>query len=392
MKIGLVLPSILARKLYNDRIFAPKDLFISLVNGLVTKKHEVFVYTSSNVKTFGKTVSFDEDLEFKNLYSIKDMNRLNSNLETLSEIRMGYEYSLNLLSQTFVHAKQNGIELIHIYLNETGFYFLPFTSIPHVITIHDPVFPEDSLEYWKTTKFSKLNYVSISNFQKSQFEKKLGTNFVGNVYHGIPLDQFDMSVSPDDYISMIGRFLPQKGFDVGIKLAQEVKKPLYMASSPNYEYTPYFVSKIKPHLNSQYVFKTEFLQGKKKGHFLKQSRLFLFPISWEEPFGMVMVEAMASGTPVIAYARGSVPEIIKDGITGFIVNSSDDDIRGNWVIKKTGFEGLKEAVDRIYNMPQKEYVEMRKNCRLYVKNNFSEKKMVDEYEKIYHKIIKNKVL
>lgn len=103
-----------------------------------------------------------------------------------------------------------------------------------------------------------------------------------------------------------------------------------------------------------------------------------------------MIESMACGTPVVAFARGSVPEIIKDGETGFIVNPSDDDIRGNWIIKKTGIEGLCEAVERIYSMPEKQYLEMRKACRAHVEKHFTVERMVDEYEKVYEEILAKK--
>jgi glycosyltransferase involved in cell wall biosynthesis len=105
----------------------------------------------------------------------------------------------------------------------------------------------------------------------------------------------------------------------------------------------------------------------------------LFPIEWEEPFGLVMVESMATGTPVIAYARGATKEIIKDGETGFLVNPSDIDIRGNFIIKKTGQAGIQEAVERIYSMPDNEYARIRQNCRRHVENLFTIEKMVNQY-------------
>lgn len=103
-----------------------------------------------------------------------------------------------------------------------------------------------------------------------------------------------------------------------------------------------------------------------------------------------MIEAMACGTPVVAYARGSVPEVIKDGETGFIVNSSEEDKRGDWIVKKTGIEGLCEAVEKIYSMPEEQYRQMRRNCRTHVEKNFTVERMVGEYEKVYNQILSSR--
>jgi glycosyltransferase involved in cell wall biosynthesis len=108
---------------------------------------------------------------------------------------------------------------------------------------------------------------------------------------------------------------------------------------------------------------------------------------WEEPFGLVFVETMASGTPIIAFARGAVPEVIVDGVTGFIINPSDEDIRGKWIIKKTGLDGLCEAVERIYSLSKDDYGKMREACRAHVENNFTMERMVKEYESVYSKLI-----
>jgi glycosyltransferase involved in cell wall biosynthesis len=102
---------------------------------------------------------------------------------------------------------------------------------------------------------------------------------------------------------------------------------------------------------------------------------------------MVMIEAMACGTPVVAFARGSVPEVIKDGETGFIVNPSDEDKQGDWIFKRTGVDGFGEAVERIYSMPDTEYRKMRYACRRHVEENFTVEKMVNGYETVYRKIL-----
>ena len=123
-----------------------------------------------------------------------------------------------------------------------------------------------------------------------------------------------------------------------------------------------------------------------KNQLYGKASYFLYPIVWEEPFGLVFLEAMASGTPVIAFAKGAVPEIIKDGETGFIVNPLDNDIRGDWIIKKTGIEGLAQAIEKISSMSDTEYRQMRQNCRKHVEENFIVEKMANEYVEVYKKI------
>ena len=118
-----------------------------------------------------------------------------------------------------------------------------------------------------------------------------------------------------------------------------------------------------------------------------KSKVLVMPYQWEEPFGLVMIESMACGTPVVAYARGSVPEIIKDGQTGFIVNSSEKDKRGDWIVKKTGIEGLLEAVEKIYAMPEAEYLEMRRNCRKHIEKHFTIERMINDYVETYKEVV-----
>jgi len=181
-----------------------------------------------------------------------------------------------------------------------------------------------------------------------------------------------------------------KGCDTVLQIAKKLKKKTIISGL--IQNKMFFENKIKPLIKnlSNLVTFIEKLTFVEKNKILSNPKLFLFPIQWEEPFGLVMIEAMATGTPVVAFARGSAPEVIKDGKTRFIVNPSDDDIRGDFIIKKTGIEGLCEAVERIYSMPEEQYRKMRKACREHVEKNFTVEKMVDEYEKIYKEILNKK--
>jgi glycosyltransferase involved in cell wall biosynthesis len=174
-------------------------------------------------------------------------------------------------------------------------------------------------------------------------------------------------------ISWIGRFAPVKGADVAIKLANSLKEKLSLAGQERT--TDYFTKKIMPEVKkSKFVEFVGPVDGKRRSQIIGESKFFINPISWEEPFGLVVPEANACGTPVIAYNRGAMSELIKDGYNGYLVKPGD-------------FNGLIKAAEKLYEMPQSEYRQMRNYCRKHVEENFTVEKMVDGYEEVYQKII-----
>lgn len=381
MKIGLLLPSILMSEKYNNRIFAPKDLFLSLSDGLVKKGHEVFVYSAEGTKTSAKLILGDKHLEFDSLRSVKDVA---ANLqEEMSFIRTSYEYELELTGRAVFHANKNNLDVLHSYMGYLTNYFVSQSNVPVVFTLHDPVFPVNTLEYLRFILFPNHNYIAISRSQKRNYEEALKINPVATVYHGLEIQDFTFSEKQGDYLSFVGRYLPEKGVDDAIKASLALKMQLKMASSSNYKDTEYYREKIKPYLNPAGIEEVPFIStNKEKSEFYKVSKALLFPIKWEEPFGMVMIEAMSCGTPVIAYNRGSVSEIVRDGVTGFVIDQDDEDRlgKGSWVIKKKGVEGLVEAAQRIGEIN-------RNACRRHVEDNFSVEKNVESYEKVYQTIL-----
>ena len=389
MRIGLLLGSLIAAERFSNRIFAPKDLFINLANELVKEGHTVFVYGTSNLKTNAKLISYKNPIENHPVLSKKDFLRTEHDKKILTIVRDDYEYQSHLISNTISHANAHNLDILHSYCDDLSHYFVKLSKIPVVFTIHDPVFPDYSLEYLRLKMFPNHNYISISNSQKRLYEKSsLGIRPIAAIHHGVDINDFEYEQKPEDYLLMIGRYIPEKGFDDGMRAAIKLGKKIKIASSNNYKETPFYKQNIVPFINNPQVEGIGFLNQERKNKILKKSRAFLFPIKWEEPFGMVMIESMATGTPVIAYAHGAVPEVIKDGKTGFIINPSNDDIRGNWIIKKTGFEGLVEAIKRIYSMPEEKYKAMRRAAREHVEKNFTVEKMTQRYVEVYKEIIK----
>ena len=333
-----------------------------------------------------------------------------------SELRYFYKKSLGvdlLLEKSFALYFLNHIynalkdipsdvDILHNHCEMPAMHLLDSVKIPFVHTLHGllPKKEEFQNEKGETISFSlRANYEILNMFKKHPFvsisndQRKAmpDLNFVGNVYNSVDTSQyrFDEFVNEGEML-WLGRYSPQKGLDQAIGVAKQTNKKLVIAVRIHGKRAEQFKNEIQPQIDGQHIICIGEIEGQdKKNSLLNKSRLFLFPIQWEEAFGLVMIESMACGTPVVAFARGSVPEVVKDGKTGFIVNSSGDDIRGDWIIKKTGIEGLCEAVERIYAMPEGEYKQMRKNCRTHVEQNFTVEKMVDNYERVYKEILSN---
>jgi glycosyltransferase involved in cell wall biosynthesis len=279
-------------------------------------------------------------------------------------------------------------------------YLAPLTQIPVVYTLHDPAFIPDTLEGWRFARFAKDNYIAISHRQAEIFRQHQ-VNVIAVVHHGFDTKKIEFSTTSSNYLVFVGRFIQEKGADDALTLAERLKQPLHMATSDNYLRTPYFEKYIKPRLNNPLFTLTGYLDDQKRNIWLKGAKALLFPIHWEEPFGMVLLEAMAAGVPVVAYNRGSVSEIVRDGVTGFMVEPEEGLVNqstnaptpplnkrgqggvikeGGWIIKKRGIEGLVEAVKRIGEID-------RAACRKHVQENFTVERMVQNYEKVYQKVI-----
>jgi glycosyltransferase involved in cell wall biosynthesis len=256
----------------------------------------------------------------------------------------------------------------------------PFFNIPLVVLGHLPI----NLTYTHIFDYMDLPQNIYFIFpSKYQFDRavKISGDRKFLIPHGIDIKNIgELHATGKNNIVWLGRISRKnnKGLKEAIITSQKSGKKL---SVFGYIEDEEYFNEMKSLDISNSV---EFTQGETdKLKIFQNAKLLLFPSGWEEPFGLVNLEAMATGTPVVAYARGAAPEIIKDGETGFLVNPSDHDIRGDFIIKKTGTEGLHEAVERIYSMPEDEYLQMRKNARNRVEQNYTVEKMVDQYEAIF---------
>ena len=308
-------------------------------------------------------------------------------------------FELSLFSRAFAEHKE--FDLYHVHHNNNADLIFPFGRFikkPIIVTLHGNVTYSYKRKYFDTYRdVTNVHFVTISNHQKKYVPHNL---VIKNIYHGIDTKKFAFDENGSDYIMWAGRNAPEKGLDTAIKVIQKIKrkgkifpiiKQLLLHQTTTKENShKTFISELGL-LNKKIELLINFnLPQKELITHYQTSKLFLFPIRWEEPFGFVMAEAMSCGTPVVAFARGSTTEIIKDGVTGFLVNPSDDDIRGDFIIKTTGVDGLCEAIERIYSLPENKYKKMRKACREHVETNFTVDRMIEEYIQLYKDLMHNK--
>src|SRR5262249_10309998 len=148
--------------------------------------------------------------------------------------------------------------------------------------------------------------------------------WVGNVHHGLPTDLLVPVADRGDYLAVLGRISPEKGVDKAIEIAERAGMPLKIAAKVDPADKTYFAEVIEPLFAKPHVEYIGEIDERGKQDFLGHARALLFPIDWPEPFGLVMIEAMACGIPVVAFERGSVPEVIEDGKTGFVVSDIEE--------------------------------------------------------------------
>ncbi|ETZ20695.1 glycosyltransferase family 4 protein [Pedobacter sp. V48] len=251
--------------------------------------------------------------------------------------------------------KADQFDLIHNH-----FDFLPLTysgliKTPLITTIHG-FSSEKILSVYKKYNASG-HYVSISNANRHVSLKYLAT-----VYNGIQTDNFDFNANPEDYLLFFGRIHPDKGLSEAIQIAIKTKRRLIIAGIIQDQ--NYYKEKIEPFLSDNIKFIGS-AGPEKRNNLLRKAYALLHPISFEEPFGLSVAEAMLCGTPVIAFRRGAMPELIKDRETGFLVKNIDEAI---------------EAVSELSIID-------RTKCHNWAIENFSQEKMVADYISLYHQIL-----
>jgi glycosyltransferase involved in cell wall biosynthesis len=312
-----------------------------LCEGLVKKGHEVYLYATGKSKTSG----FLKYLYKEAIWPI--------------DYRMGADHYSFAFEDIL---KQNDFDIIHLH----DALALPFTrfikNIPYINTIHHVNDKSISRIY---SHFQNIHYITISEYQRKQ---EVTLKNVKTIYHGLEVKYFKFNDQHKGYLAFLGRISKVKGLHNAIEVALTTNNDLHIGGPVHWVDESYFNEKIKPHLNNNHIKYLGNLNLEEKVELLSNAKATLFPIEWDEPFGLVMIESMLCGTPVIAFSKGSVNELIEEGITGFIVNNLDEMI------------GLIKS-EKLNNFD-------RKRCVERARVRFNSNKFIDEHEKYYEEVSK----
>jgi glycosyltransferase involved in cell wall biosynthesis len=212
-------------------------------------------------------------------------------------------------------------DIVHCHTDWLHFPLLTRLGVPHLTTFHNRL---DTPELPPViARFPDAPLVAISDHHRKPLPS---ANWLGTVYHGMPANTFAPSYEPGSYLAFLGRLTKEKGPETAIALARETGMPLRMAAKIPRSETRYYKDKLQPLIDGDQIRLVGELNDADKGDLLRGASALLFPIDWPEPFGLVMIEAMACGTPVIAFRCGSVPEVVEDDVTGFVVNDESEAI------------------------------------------------------------------
>ena len=259
-----------------------------------------------------------------------------------------------LLEAVARHASE--FDVIHAHIDWLHLPLFTRLGVPFLTTCHGrldlPGFPD------VVGRFPDAPFVSISDNQRAPLSE---ARWIGTIYHGLPADLFRPSFEAGSYLAFLGRLTKEKGPEAAIRIARAVNMPLRIAAKVPRGERGYFKEQLEPQIDGKQVQLSGEVNDETKRQFLADAAALLFPIDWPEPFGLVMIEAMACGTPVIAFRSGSVPEVIDDGITGFVVSDEA------------------EAIEAIRRLPALD----RRKVRAQFEKRFTAKRMAEEYLRCY---------
>lgn len=267
--------------------------------------------------------------------------------------------SWHCIELDMVAERASEFDVIHFHTDYLHFPLARQLGVPHLTTLHGRLDLPEMASVFR--HFSDVPLVSISDEQRAPVP---WANWCGTVHHGLPRDQYRPGEEAGGYFLFLGRFSPEKRVDRAIEIAERCGLPIYVAAKIEEGGDKYFDEIVKPLLDRPLVRYLGEIGDEKKRALLTNANALLCPIDWPEPFGLVMIEALSCGTPVIAYRHGSVPEIVEHGVTGFIVDNQDDAV---WAARNIG------SIDR-------------RRCRAAFEQRFTAECMAGNYLQLYREL------
>jgi glycosyltransferase involved in cell wall biosynthesis len=340
MRIAMIAP---LTEAVPPRLYGGTERVVAeLTNGLVRRGHELTLFASGDSCTDARLVPVCAQ-----------------SLRLDPEARDYIAHTLVGLGEVYRRASE--VDIIHNHVDYLAFPFARLVETPTVTTTHGRL---DLAEVRRLYRhFGEQPLISISHDQARSFPD---VNWVGTIHHGIHLDEFQFRPDPGDYLVFLGRISPEKRPDRAIEIARDVGMRLIIAAKVDAVDRAYYEHAIAPLIDSSTLI--EFVgevNQREKDELLGGAFAYLFPIDWPEPFGLTMIEAMATGTPVIASRAGSVPEIVIDGVTGFVCDTVC---------------AMVAAVARVGTLKRHE-------VRRHVETHFSADRMAADYEQIYREVV-----
>ncbi len=338
MKIAQIAP--IAERVPPKRYGGTERVVWALTEELVKRGHEVTLFASGDSHTSAKLESvYPRALREAKLKDIYGANHLNV-------LHIGQAYEL-----------QDEFDIIHDHLAPLSMPTANLATTPVVVTMHGPFTSENR------KIFELLRGPHITTVSQSQLYPLPNINHAGTVHHGLPMQDYPFSDTHEGYLLYVGRVSIEKGVHYAVDVAQALDLPLIIAAKVEPADRPYFREYIEPSLSDRIRWIGE-VDEAERNRLMSKAKAFLHPVVFREPFGLTLIEAMATGCPVIAFNRGSIPEIIKTGVTGYVV----EDV-----------EGMMDAIHSLDSIS-------RAACRAHALTNFSVERMADGYEAIYKKL------
>ena len=312
-----------------------------LTEELVRQGHEVVLYASGDSQTNAELRS-----------------TCPQSLRLAGESRDALALQVLMLEQ--VRREAHEFDIIHYHIDYLHFPLSRRSPTASITTLHGRLDLDELRPLYD--EFRDMPVVSISDSQREPLPRAA---WVSTVYHGLPPELYRFTPKPDGYVAFLGRFSPEKRVDLAVEIAGKLGLKLKIAAKIEKRDHGYFEREVAHLLEKPHVEYVGEIDEKGKSEFLGNARALLFPIDWCEPFGLVMIESMACGTPVIAFRRGSVGEVVNDGETGFVCHDVESAVRA--------YERV-EALDRVH-------------CREVFEERFSAQRMAEDYVRAYQQVI-----